>query len=176
MWHTVNFYKPVTENNPKEHDYKYDYFLPDFRQMEMVSSDYKKILEQQIEKAEEFKSREDSVYIRTEIEIPLVSKIELDSLIKLLDYGYKTDLVFRSCKNERVVNGFLIDLNFARVTGFTDESGLIQVLSINNVQPEGPDFFCRLSVLMNENDYVFVNYIEEKIWDSETILNYSGKY
>lgn len=180
IWHTVNKFVPEKESDSNAHNYKKDFFMQDFRQLEFVSKDYENQILTQIENAKPFKKITDygyeKIYLRDQIPSPIKNKITLNELMKILNITDKHNLVFRGCKGEKVKNGFLIDSEYARLTGITNNSGKIEILGLNNFIYESDEFLTNLNSLMEKLNWVFVSYTEEIVLQPNQIHEYNGKY
>jgi len=70
-WHTLNKFAPDLEKDSNPHHYKKDFFLNDFRQMELVSTDLEQLIQLEIEAAKPFKVEVgmgyEKVYVRDKI-------------------------------------------------------------------------------------------------------------
>lgn len=182
LWHTINKIEPIFDKNTKGHSYKKDYFMKDFRQFELISKKYKSIVERQIKEADKYKRNYKrgngyrKVYVRDQIPKPIIKPIELNALKEILDLKQHNDLVFRSCKDLKVKNGFLFDKQYARIVGYTNNKENVEVLCINNFSHENEEFKINLKKLMQKLDCIFVNYIDGEIYTEETILDYDSIY
>lgn len=182
FWHSINLNFPALEPCIDCEDSDKYFYIQDFRQLEMVSKDFKKTITEEINLAHKFK---DSIYYenglikyyqRVTLKDPIKAEINLDTLISILQIQNQSDLVFRSCKKRKAINGFLFDSKYARIVGITDNENNVKVLSLYNIGHESKEFLNRLQYLMKQYDLIYVNYIEEKVVSSEEIINYSGTY
>lgn len=182
LWHTLNNIEPRLEACENCHNYKKDFIIQDFRQMEIVSNSLLKIVEEEINLAKEFRGSKYSnypfreFYLRSKIDNPILDKINIDTMVSYLNLKERNNLIFRSCKSKKVTNGFLIDSKFARLVGFTDENRNVKVLNISNLGPETEIFKSKLSQFLKKYKLTYVNFIEERIINSDEILNYEGIY
>ena len=114
--------------------------------------------------------------MRDQIPIPIENKFTLIELMETLNISDKQNLVFRGCKGEKVKNGFLIDAEYARLTGTTNENGEIVVLGINNFIHESDEFLNNLKNVMERLNCLFVSYTEEIVLQPNQIHEYNGQY
>ena len=179
-WHTLNSTLPLLIEDLKPHNYKTDFFHNDYRQLELVSKIYLNKVNQQIDEARQYKQKReqfyDKVYIRESVPNPLYDKITIDSLLSILGKVEVHDLVFRNCKGCKSAKGFLIDYDYARITGTTNGKGMIQELGINNFIFESKEFLANLQELMENCNYIFVSYIDEIVLQAKEIHTYEGYF
>lgn len=180
IWHTLNKFAPDLEASSNLHDYSKDFFMQDFRQLELVSKEYEPLIIQQFEDAKSYKTISNNgfekIYIRDKIPNPIKNLISIDSLMSMLGIAKKYDLVFRDCKGYKAKNGFYIDSKFALIVGVTNGKDEVEVLGINNFQHESSEFLIKLETLMENLNCIFVSYPEEIILNPNQIKSYGGKY
>lgn len=182
LWHTLNNIEPRLEACINCHNYDKDFIIQDFRQMEVVSNSLIEVVRKEINLAKKFQASKYDDYsfrkfhLRSKIDNPIQDNINIDTIASYLNLKNRNDLIFRTCKSKKVINGFVIDSKFARLVGYTDENRNIKVLNISNLGPETVIFKNKLSQLLKKYKLTYVNYIEERIVDSDEILNYKGLF